>query len=81
MEVPPYFCWHEHVNEVMAFARRLFIMAPLHPISHSNAFAQHDQLIFFYVKNHRNPVSHKIWDYLSHLDRNKVTVVAIGEDP
>jgi hypothetical protein len=81
IESEPSFCYLRHADDVCAVHRRLFIMSPVHACATAEqvglAFEawrqrvkrnmRQEHPIFFFVKDHKNPVPDAFWPELERM--------------
>lgn len=81
IESEPCFCYSRQINEVQAICRRLFIMSPVNSCSDATQInstferwrhsvepgVRQEHPIFFFVKDHKNPVPTSFWPVLEKM--------------
>lgn len=87
-ESEPCFCYSRHANEICAVLRRLCTMSPLHSCERAaqvtQAFEQwrhsaspslrHTHPVFFFVKDHVDPVPADFW---TMLEKTEATLICV----
>lgn len=76
LSTQPFYCYGPQQNEVGAFCRKLFIMSPLRVCNYAEQIRTDDypNPVFFFVKDHKEPVPQEFWDALF---KHKTTYVEV----